>query len=60
MPKVAFFPGSTIGNLDAAAAVGLLAGVRDWPGVEAFILGIDLVNRPDDFQHRPDPRNCRW
>ncbi len=47
MPKVAFFPGSTIGNLYAAAAVALLAGVRAWPGVEAFILGADLVKSPD-------------
>ena len=47
LPKVAFFPGSTIGNLDAAAAVGLLEGARAWPGVEAFILGVDLVKSPE-------------
>ncbi|CTQ50954.1 L-histidine N(alpha)-methyltransferase [Jannaschia donghaensis] len=41
--KVAFFPGSTIGNLDPAEAVALLSRVRNWPGVEGFILGVDLV-----------------
>lgn len=42
-PRVAFFPGSTLGNLDDAAAESLLSGVADWPGIRAFILGIDLV-----------------
>ncbi|MGR3755702.1 MAG: L-histidine N(alpha)-methyltransferase [Tranquillimonas sp.] len=42
-PRVAFFPGSTLGNLDRAAAQRLLAAVRDWPGIDAFIIGVDLV-----------------
>lgn len=42
-PTVGFFPGSTIGNLDPDAAIALLARACDWPGVEAFILGADLV-----------------
>ncbi|WP_298432608.1 L-histidine N(alpha)-methyltransferase [uncultured Jannaschia sp.] len=41
--KVGFFPGSTIGNLDPAIAVRLLAHARGWPDVRAFVLGIDLV-----------------
>lgn len=46
-PKTAFFPGSTIGNLDQAAAVDLLARVRDWSNIHAFIVGIDLVKNTD-------------
>ncbi|MEM9011731.1 MAG: L-histidine N(alpha)-methyltransferase [Pseudomonadota bacterium] len=42
-PKVGFFPGSTIGNLAEEEAVALLTWARDWPGVQAFILGADLV-----------------
>ncbi|MGP3698806.1 L-histidine N(alpha)-methyltransferase [Rhodobacter sp. NSM] len=41
--RVGFFPGSTLGNLDPAGARALLQGVRDWPGVRAFIVGIDLI-----------------
>lgn len=41
--KVGFFPGSTLGNIDPAAARGLLSRARDWPGVESFVLGVDLV-----------------
>ncbi len=43
LPKVGFFPGSTIGNLTPEAAVGLLARARGWQGAEGFILGADLV-----------------
>ncbi|MBY5934716.1 L-histidine N(alpha)-methyltransferase [Tateyamaria omphalii] len=43
LPKAAFFPGSTIGNLTPARAQALLSGVRAWPGIEAFILGADMV-----------------
>ncbi|MEM7489340.1 MAG: L-histidine N(alpha)-methyltransferase [Pseudomonadota bacterium] len=41
--KAGFFPGSTIGNLAPDDAAGLLAGARAWPGVEAFVLGADMV-----------------
>ncbi|APX10295.1 L-histidine N(alpha)-methyltransferase [Tateyamaria omphalii] len=43
LPKVAFFPGSTIGNLTPARAHALLSGIRAWPGIKAFILGADMV-----------------
>lgn len=42
-PKVGFFPGSTIGNLEPDRAQALLSSVRRWPGIAAFIVGIDLV-----------------
>lgn len=45
--KVAFFPGSTIGNLDQGAAADLLARVRAWDNIAAFIVGIDLVKDTD-------------
>lgn len=47
--KVAFFPGSTIGNLDEDEAVALLARVREWRGIRAFILGADLVKPVPDL-----------
>jgi dimethylhistidine N-methyltransferase len=46
LPKVGFFPGSTIGNLAPPLAQGLLAHARGWPNVEGFILGVDLVKDP--------------
>ncbi|MEQ3624226.1 MAG: L-histidine N(alpha)-methyltransferase [Celeribacter sp.] len=46
-PKIGFFPGSTIGNLDRDAAVALLAQARRWPEVAGFVLGADLVKAPD-------------
>ncbi|MEM8823542.1 MAG: L-histidine N(alpha)-methyltransferase [Pseudomonadota bacterium] len=49
MRKVAFFPGSTIGNLPPEMAVDLLAGVRAWPKMEALVLGVDLVKDPADL-----------
>lgn len=42
-PRVAFFPGSTLGNLNREAATTLLKQVRSWPDIHAFILGVDLV-----------------
>ncbi len=42
-PKTAFFPGSTLGNLTEEDAIALLERVRRWPGIEAFLIGIDLV-----------------
>lgn len=47
VPKVGFFPGSTIGNIDPDAAKTLLARARDWPAVETFVLGVDLVKDPE-------------
>ncbi|WP_299153570.1 L-histidine N(alpha)-methyltransferase [uncultured Tateyamaria sp.] len=46
LPKVGFFPGSTIGNLDPLDAIALLVRARAWPGIETFILGADLVKDP--------------
>lgn len=43
VPKVGFFPGSTIGNLEPEDAVALLSRARTWPNIQAFILGADLV-----------------
>ena len=42
-PKTAFFPGSTIGNLPHDTAAAMLDRMRNWPGIEALILGLDLV-----------------
>ncbi len=42
-PKTAFFPGSTIGNLPHDTAAAILDRMRHWPGIEALILGLDLV-----------------
>ncbi|WP_341368140.1 L-histidine N(alpha)-methyltransferase [Yoonia sp. BS5-3] len=47
VPKLAFFPGSTLGNLDPDAATDLLARVRRWDTISAFIIGIDLVKDTD-------------
>ena len=41
--KVAFFPGSTIGNLEPHRAQNLLSSIRHWPKIHAFVVGIDLV-----------------
>ena len=46
-PKVAFFPGSTLGNLEDAEATALLRRVRGWSDVRAFIIGVDLVKDTD-------------
>lgn len=45
--KIAFFPGSTIGNLESNLAIKLLLRVREWSNVSAFIIGIDLVKNTD-------------
>lgn len=45
--KTVFFPGSTLGNLEYAEAVALLARVRSWQNVDAFILGVDLIKPVD-------------
>ncbi|KQN37326.1 dimethylhistidine N-methyltransferase [Sphingomonas sp. Leaf407] len=44
MPKLGFFPGSTIGNMEPQAATTLLAAMRDWLGEGALLLiGIDRI-----------------
>lgn len=43
MPKLLFFPGSTIGNFARADAAALLRRLRRWHGVTALVLGADLV-----------------
>jgi L-histidine Nalpha-methyltransferase len=46
-PRMGFFPGSTIGNLDPAAATSFLAGARASLGSDAwFLLGADLRKSP--------------
>ena len=45
--KIAFFPGSTIGNLENDKATNLLSSVYQWNKVSAFIIGIDLVKDTD-------------
>ena len=49
VPKVGFFPGSTIGNVPRATAVALLRGARAWPGARGFVLGADLVKDRADM-----------
>jgi L-histidine Nalpha-methyltransferase len=45
--RMGFFPGSTIGNLDPAAAVKFLAAARDSLGTDSwFLLGADLRKSP--------------
>ena len=45
--RMGFFPGSTIGNLDPAAATRFLASARDSLGADAwFLLGADLRKTP--------------
>ncbi|GAA4766645.1 L-histidine N(alpha)-methyltransferase [Stakelama sediminis] len=47
LPKLGFFPGSTIGNMTARAAVDLLRTMRDSLGEGAHLLiGIDRVKEP--------------
>jgi len=46
-PRMGFFPGSTIGNLDPAAATAFLASARISLGAESwFLLGADLRKNP--------------
>lgn len=46
-PRMGFFPGSTIGNLDPAAATRFLASARDSLGPDSwFLLGADLRKSP--------------
>jgi dimethylhistidine N-methyltransferase len=46
--RLGFFPGSTIGNLDPADAIGFLAAARASLGPDSwFVLGADLRKSPD-------------
>jgi dimethylhistidine N-methyltransferase len=46
-PRMGFFPGSTIGNLDPAAATAFLASARASLGADSwFLLGADLRKSP--------------
>ena len=46
-PRMGFFPGSTIGNLDPAAATAFLASARVSLGADSwFLLGADLRKSP--------------
>ncbi len=57
MPLVGFFPGSTIGNLEPADAINLLKSVRNWPGVQSFLLGVDLVKNTETLIRAYDDRS---
>lgn len=47
LPRLGFFPGSTIGNMDPAAAVDLLRAMRRLLGGEALLLiGMDRIKDP--------------
>jgi len=54
LPKVLFFPGSTIGNLDKSEAVELLARLRRLSGVSAFLIGVDLRKDPQILRRAYD------
>lgn len=48
LPKLGFFPGSTIGNMNAWHAVDLLRAMRAWLGEGArLLIGMDRVKSPE-------------
>ena len=48
LPKLGFFPGSTIGNMQAFHAVDLLRAMRDWLGEGArLLIGMDRIKSPE-------------
>jgi dimethylhistidine N-methyltransferase len=48
LPKLGFFPGSTIGNMQAFHAVNLLRAMRDWLADGArLLIGMDRVKSPE-------------
>lgn len=48
LPKLGFFPGSTIGNMNAFHAVDLLRAMREWLGEGArLLIGMDRIKSPD-------------
>ncbi|KRC81019.1 L-histidine N(alpha)-methyltransferase [Sphingomonas sp. Root241] len=47
LPKLGFFPGSTIGNMNAFHAVDLLRAMREWLGEGArLLIGMDRIKSP--------------
>ena len=63
MPKVGFFPGSTLGNFEPHEACGFLRSARDILGQGAqMVIGVDLDEeivkqhlRPDSAYFKPTP-----
>jgi L-histidine N-alpha-methyltransferase len=48
LPKLGFFPGSTIGNMNAFHAINLLRAMREWLGEGArLLIGMDRIKSPD-------------
>lgn len=48
LPKLGFFPGSTIGNMNAFHAVDLLRAMREWLGEGArLLIGMDRIKSSD-------------
>ncbi len=48
LPKLGFFPGSTIGNMNAWHAVDLLRAMREWLGQGArLLIGMDRIKAPE-------------
>ncbi len=48
MPRLGFFPGSTIGNFEPSDAIALLQSARRILGAEAqFLVGVDLIKEKD-------------
>ncbi|RYD54681.1 MAG: L-histidine N(alpha)-methyltransferase [Sphingomonadales bacterium] len=48
LPKLGFFPGSTIGNMNAYHAVDLLRAMREWLGEGArLLIGMDRIKLPE-------------
>ncbi|MFL0356159.1 L-histidine N(alpha)-methyltransferase [Erythrobacter sp. GH1-10] len=48
LPKLGFFPGSTIGNMVARTAVDLLRSMRETLGIGAqLLIGMDLIKNED-------------
>jgi dimethylhistidine N-methyltransferase len=45
-PRVGFYPGSSIGNFDPAAAEALLRRFRSWLAGGPLLIGVDLVKDP--------------
>nr|WP_246660486.1 L-histidine N(alpha)-methyltransferase [Nitratireductor sp. XY-223] len=43
MPKLLFFPGSTIGNFEVAESLELMRRLRGLDNLSAFVVGFDLV-----------------